>query len=126
MRPVAAHSTPKKLTLTPLTLRPSRPPRLCALHRINASVAQLGLATGVSAQPAHNASTSEQIKTISDRIAAIESDLGISGDVMDNYPVITPGMRSLMAKNITPKDALAALEEVGGLMHKAKRAMLGA
>ena len=52
-----------------------------ALHRINASVAQLGLATGVSAQPAHNASTSEQIKTISDRIAAIESDLGISGDV---------------------------------------------
>jgi creatine kinase len=66
------------------------------------AAAGVGLVGGIGAQPAHSASTSEQIKAISDRIAAIESDLGISGDVMDNYPVIRPEMRSLMAKNMTP------------------------
>lgn len=50
-----------------------------------------------------SASTSEQISAISDRISSIERDLGISGDVMDNYPVITKDMRSLMAKAITPE-----------------------
>lgn len=61
--------------------------------------------------PAENASTAEMLQDISYRLRLIEKDLGISQCATtatatakyDNYPVLTPKHRSLMAKHLTPE-----------------------
>jgi len=75
-----------------------------------ATAATLGLAAAAtqtnSTPPAENATTAETLQDISSRLHAIESDLGVNARAVskyDNYPVLTPLHRSLMAKNLTPE-----------------------
>ncbi|TMW63192.1 hypothetical protein Poli38472_002133 [Pythium oligandrum] len=74
-----------------------------------ASALSLGLvAASFSKTPAENASTSEVLQDISFRMRLIEKDLGISKSASarskyDNYPVLTPKHRSLMAKHLSPE-----------------------
>jgi len=70
-----------------------------------ATAFSLGVAGGVTEPIARNASTKSSLSDLSARLEAIESDLGLSGKTRayDNYPVLTPKHRSLMAKHLSPE-----------------------
>jgi len=71
------------------------------------SALSIGLTNGDNKQPAQNLkshSTVSTLTSISDRLKAIEDDLGIGNKAKyNNYPYLTPKHKSLMAKCITPE-----------------------